>query len=841
MDKMYVMFKEYTVRKKEQTKESNIVKDIQHLVYEKLKKQELEAKGRYSDKALKEEASNITKIFFSSGNKAAKELAIGSSLYKELSNYYRANRYECVEPESPRALRNNKIIDMAYAVLTHETTTDKILNPGGFEAQKHSGYLAEAFRKAVIQENITDRDKLINKYRELEKLSVNELKTLAKTKSNLIFIDTQIQFYEQNNAAGALIGIFAVDKVAHAFLGNDNLTYHGIKRNKGFILGGIQIKNGIDIDPVLNRKGQYIGKILGSLVASAADAVKDPVLNLMNINGTTAATLCTMVRLGIPFETAALFLSSRTVKELLNIQAKENLTKFTTLSNVIDRAIKTLEINSNNTILNSEDLTEEEMIIGLINPTKEIEYKTLRILSSLLNINNDVKSLSFPTRMNSMAGAVGPLVIDNIILEYKLNNFPRETFKNSSGHYVTLATILQNHPILNSFSKANNIANMLLKDIPANSSTFRNIIYSGGENFTKTILGDRKLLSKLSDFYLSYILISSEVINPNHIMKMINDFPKYFMNFIRENPELKNNPLIAAIKLDIDRKSNKPILKIETTGSSISYKESLMGGWTELVRNQKTKDLAVWLFEYNFFRGGVTFNPKTFMGLISYQVKEAIPGYKESYTKISISPQEYNHIIDLFIRNNWNEVKLVPQITDKKTIENLIKDIENKDENGIVSTKIYTGLENTDYFKIDIEGKTTLWKIIERSEEDGYLTIKQVDPLGNNGEYLELSKASIDKALTETMESDEVEDSNNIVNTHIQDSEGSIDSSISREFEEFSTEDLISNYEEATYQIEEGKKHLSRTKQLKHIMEVGKEHGISLDKESIINESKKMC
>ena len=36
------------------------------------------------------------------------------------------------------------------------------------------------------------------------------------------------------------------------------------------------------------RKGNLIGKTLGSLVASAADAVKDPILNLMNINSNTS-------------------------------------------------------------------------------------------------------------------------------------------------------------------------------------------------------------------------------------------------------------------------------------------------------------------------------------------------------------------------------------------------------------------------------------------------------------------------------------------------------------------------------------------------------------------------
>jgi hypothetical protein len=45
------------------------------------------------------------------------------------------------------------------------------------------------------------------------------------------------------------------------------------------------------------------------LVASAADAVKDPVLNLMNINSNTASLLTTMIRFGMPFEDAALFVS----------------------------------------------------------------------------------------------------------------------------------------------------------------------------------------------------------------------------------------------------------------------------------------------------------------------------------------------------------------------------------------------------------------------------------------------------------------------------------------------------------------------------------------------------
>jgi hypothetical protein len=395
--------------------------------------------------------------------------------------------------------------------------------------------------------------------------------------------------------------------------------------------------------------------------------------------------------------------------------------------------------------------------------------------------------------------------------------------------------------MLKAFYKANDIADRLLKDIPANSMTFKNVIYSGGDIFAETMLSDRKLLSKLSDFYLSYILVSSGVINPKHTMHYINNFPKKYMEIIRSNPELKSNALIDAIKLDMDRKTKKPVLKAETTGASITSKERLMGGWTELVRNPNTRDLAIHLFRYNFFRGGVVFNPKTFMGLTTYQVKEAIPGYNEAYTRASIPLNECSHVVDLFVRNNWNEVKLVPQITDKTIIENILKDIENKDENGIVNTRAYKGLENTDYFKMEIDGSTTLWKIIDRSEDTDNITIKQVEPLGNNGEYLELSKDTITNALTETTESEEVEDSGDIIgDTHIQTSEGTVDSYSENTSYTTTTGEILSEYEEAEYRLE-GKKDLSKTKQLDHLVKVSAEHGVTLNRESIEEESKKYC
>ena len=54
--------------------------------------------------------------------------------------------YHSVTPTSGRTYRNNKIVDMTYEVLTHETSCAEMLNPGGFEPQKKMGYLVTAYK-----------------------------------------------------------------------------------------------------------------------------------------------------------------------------------------------------------------------------------------------------------------------------------------------------------------------------------------------------------------------------------------------------------------------------------------------------------------------------------------------------------------------------------------------------------------------------------------------------------------------------------------------------------------------------------------------------------------------
>lgn len=661
--------------------------------------------------------------------------------------------YETVTPTRDRDIRNNKILDMTYEVMTHETTADKMLNPGGFDQQKKMGYAVEAFRN-LYRENMSESE-VLKLWEELQSKSIDELKELSYKDKNLCFIDTHIQFYKQNAAAGTLIGVFAVHKVAHAILGNDGFRYNGIE--SPFTIAGNTISGGISIDPERDFTGQYIGKVLGSLVASAADAVKDPILNLMNINNNTATVLCTMIRLGIPFDTAAMFLSQKSIAEILQKHAKESLDSPTSLNEVIKKELKAIESEDTitaNSEINTSELTKEELVVGLVTDNKAIKYKVLKMLSSLLDISKDVKSLSYPTRFNSISNAVGPLIIDNLMMEYKLKKFP-ETITSRDGDKITLDDFLSRHPMLKQFHRTVKMASHIFHDMPANSLNFRDLLSNLPKNLKSRITSDRKLLSMLSDFYQSYMLISSEAIDSSKLMWYIDKYPAEFIKLLKEDESLKSNPLCAAIRLDVAKQSGRPILKIDTTGVDSDYKESLMSGWADLVKTHP--NVAKDLFIYNFFRGGIVFNPQTFMGLVPYQVKENIEGYNESYSNPArIEPYI---VIDQFIRNYSSNNQIVPTIKSLEGLNKLDKPVKVGDTVTIENSKDLDAIGESTYFKIKSGNSYILFKVTSSSKYSKVIT--RITPLGNNSEYLELSIDEIRNSAEITSLTDSTEESDN--------------------------------------------------------------------------------
>ena len=721
IDKAYLMLKDLNIKRTKTSKS-----ELHKILYDSL----VESQSGKLSFELKQQLGDLVSMFldnpFSKNalvNQRTAEgvMSLPEGAYNKMLRLYLQNAYTIEKPTEGRIYRNNKIVDMTYEVLTQESSAAEMLNPGGFEPQKRMGYLITATKNTDMS------------YEQLSKMKTEDLKNLAVKGKNLMFIDTHVQFYKQNNAAGALIGIFAVNRVAHAVIENEGYkvnVFNACGVGEPFTIGNMTFTHKMTIDPRNNIKGESLGKVLGCLVASSVDAVKDPVLNLMNINSNTANVLITLIRLGMPFEDASLFLSQNIITEVLNEYNKANITGNTPLYKIVERLknkiIKDAHITKESA-LNKEALTKKELIQGLKEGTQEINYKVLIALQNLLKLSQSLQLPTFATRYNSITSAVGPLIIDNLIAKYKALKLVLESnILDARETPIGLIKLLEKHPILKQFSKSYDIANELFKGMPANSIGFREILNYIFEN-NSYLLGDRKILSDLSDFYQSYLLTANGTINKDELYYYITKFPKEFYNK-KYKAQYSDNALIQAIKYDTD-KAGRMVLKIDTTGLDSTYKETLSSAWIDLHR--KNPELSEKLFKYCFFRGGIGFNPKTFISLTPVYVKERIKGYVDTYRLLPKVVPEV--VYDQFVRNNWDNNKLVP-------IKEGIRWVEQGDNIIITDQDSLDIVGNAQYFKIKTEDSYKIYKLTYKAE--GTRAYKEVKPLGSNKDYVEITDVS---------------------------------------------------------------------------------------------------
>ena len=832
VDKEYLMRKDYGISRNKITKSA-----LHKILYDSL----IESQKGELSYGVKSKLNSLVRQFledpFDKASLVNQKTADGfmsipSSSYSKLLKLYLQNAFTVEKPTEGRIYRNNKIVDMTYEVLTHETSCAEMLNPGGFDPQKRMGYLVTALRT-------TDKS-----YEELSKMSIDELKDLTDKDKNLMFVDTHVQFYKQNSAAGSLIGIFAVNRTAHAVIENEGYMMNvdnACRLTRPFTVADMTFGGNMPIDVRFDNNGQSVGKVLGSLVASAADAVKDPVLNLMNINSNTANILNTLVRLGMPFDDAALFLSQRAISSALNQFSSENITGFTSLSKVVDDRIKRIEKDLNideNSSLNEEELTREQLIEGVKSSDPRIEYKVLKSFRNFQRLADAMRMPTFATRFNSISSAVGPLIIDNLITEHKMEKLSSESnILGSDGEEISINDIFLAHPILNQFRRTLGIAQGLFGNMPANSTGFRNILTYASENpIGDAILSDRKVLSSLSDFYQSYLVVAGNVVNSSDLSKVISEFPKEFMEK-NYKKQYDNNLLIQSIKYGTD-KGGRATLQIDITGLDTQQKERLSSAWIDL--HKVNPELSEQLFKYCFFRAGIGFSPKTFMSLVPVYVKERLNSYADTFRVLPSSTPEI--VLDQFIRNNWDNNRLVPR---KKNL--VMRRLENGNFEVYKESDVKE-LQKTQYFKMKVDNVDKLYQQVLLKDDS--IEYKEVSPLGSNKDYLEVSVDGIDKPIE--ISSTSLEDNEKSEISPSTDEEAKSDESTSSEQEQIDllhqiymtkgktfadAEKTIQNYKAMDNEFKK-----AIESQVKKFMKSRLETlGIKFDEKTIEEEYKKLC
>ena len=286
-------------------------------------------------------------------------------------------------------------------------------------------------------------------------------------------------------------------------------------------------------------------------------------------------------------------------------------------------------------------------------------------------------------------------------------------------------------------------------------------------------------------------------------------------------------------------------------------KEELGNAWIDL--HKTNPDLSQKLFAYSFFRAGVGFSPKTFMSLVPTYVKERLEttlqgGAKVSYVDTYRKFPSVNSalVVDQFIRNNWDNNKLVP----KKGGEGTKYTVDLTRGTLIVrDAKDMADLQGVTYMKTRHNGQTYLWKLLGKEEENSrerfYVKVK---PLGNNGEYLEMSLENIQNSLSETTQTVEDMDATELATSSPAETEATEATReiVSENEKSQRISDLADaimkqreivgkpiNKTEATNQIERMKKNPEIFGD--YMVNVFKQMGLDLSKEEAIKEFKKLC
>lgn len=721
VDKEYLMRKQIHVNLKPFKEQYEALEPL--FLAEKKKESKLSREFTPQElKQFKSELSDMIDMFRSNDRTRSYIREAGANpIEKKMWQKFKEVGYNIVKATKDKEYRDNKIFDMTWEVLTHETTADKMLNPGGFEEQKRMAYLTEAYRNS---------DKT---WEELQAMKTDDLKKLSYSTKNLIFSDSQVQFYEQNNAASTILGMFAVQKIGHAVLESNGYQVdveEACDIAEPFTIMGKQFGGKMEFDPMIDDEGNVIGKTLGSHVAAAADAAKEPCMNLLNINSMTANVHSILIRLGMPFRHASLFLAQPVIRELLDRYNKRNLTDFASLDTILNEYIQEFreEGNMADSAIEHEEITEQELIDNLRANKPETNYKVATAFGKLQKLAYTIKGPTYLTRYNSISNAVGPLITDNIVTEFK-TNYETAGLYDRQGNELTPEIVFADHPVLRKFAAAYEVANKIFEDFPTKSQAFSKVLESIPGSLQDKFLNDRGLLNDLKDFFLSHTLVDNRVVNENRAGYYIKEFAEEFAaNGIKEKN--LDNEFIQAIKIKQDKDTGEFSLELSTTGMDQQKKDRLSLSWYELYK--KNKPLAMDLFNYCFFKGGIGFNPKTFMNLLPLQMRESIPGYKESFTNIPTESAKY--ILEQFLAHNTSNHKLFPIKEGEKDVIGGGLIIQDKAE--------LSQYADTPAFRIKDSNNRWRYLLLDKVTEDA-LAYKEIIPLGDNGEYLEMSSTRV--------------------------------------------------------------------------------------------------
>lgn len=561
--------------------------------------------------------------------------------------------------DNTRAARNNMLIKLIQERLMDYETFEQRYTPGGFaNASKAARTLRELLFGNL--EGIVSRETVdFNAIAERAKDSKSDPELNYDPSDPM----TIITYNQQNQVAGKLIGIFANQNTNHAFSSlMSELTLKDPIRFAGHSYNDLlHAPKGIDVD--LN---------VAEFLAASVDAVKDPILNFLNLNTITADAGAVLARIGYTTQEIGLLFNQPIIKEICEYSFNNGVTADMAMREVVknymgddtespkanpdeDFSINKLALN----IVNDRVMREQGKNAMDNQSFKADQLKVAELFSQIQTVAGDISQFvtsSKFTASNAVGSTFGDLYSQQMKVKNYIDKFVVKNGKNALSVNMKVTDIIDS-PITNNtnlqgsnqeylkslienplaYEQAmydmNRRAGMLLNSYyPYNTPS-----YSGARNrlaeLTKSNFLDADTINSIHSDMLVYMLSQQEDSLFNGEMPTKDGIPareyytKHFakevFNTLESNPDLKSLPLFQYMQFVTNEKTGDISMNVQGIGGLAPYqKDELKGSWAELLKTEP--DLARDLFMYNFYKLGFTFSPLAFMNLAPTELKLAI-------------------------------------------------------------------------------------------------------------------------------------------------------------------------------------------------------------------------
>lgn len=582
-----------------------------------------------------------------------------------------------------RAARNNMLINLIQQRLMDPETMKQRTTPGGFaNASKSAKVMRELLYGSM------DGFKQFSKNQSSSSSIMDYVTSRVESED---FVDpepnydpsdpmTIITYNQQNQVAGKLIGIFANQNTNHAFAS----LMKSFKISKPIEFAGHSYGDGRVSDFLKHPSGVDVDLNVAEFLAASVDAVKDPVLNFMNLNTVTADAGAILARIGYTTTEIGMLFNQPIIKEVCEYKFNNNVGIDTAIREVRNKYKDQGAIRDKNAPVNPVNFTTDKLARNILNgrvarergdnamDNNSVALAQLEILDLFNDISavaTDVSRFVTSTKFTA-SNAVGSTFGDLYAQQMKVANY-LDTLGTDASHVEMEVTDRLNAPIMDddSLTSMNNqdyldtmidnpfayeqamfdanrkALNVLSKYFPYNKDC-----YVSARNTMNSLVNygtlDADTINSIHSDMMVYLLSSQEnsEFNGNlpkqtqHGLMSTREyytqhFAKDLLGFLEVNPQMKSMPIfeymIPEIKETIDpmtgQSTDEISINIQGIGGLAPYmKDEIRESWADLARDPKTSQIATDLFLYNFYKLGFNFSPKAFMNLAPTEVKENI-------------------------------------------------------------------------------------------------------------------------------------------------------------------------------------------------------------------------